>query len=70
MNFKFTKRKIIWSVVIALVVFLFAGFILRCFPLGCILFDADELIKILIYIVVPIFILEYLVWSLIQKRKR
>jgi len=68
MDFKVTKRKIIWSIIIALAGFLFVGFILRCFPLGCVLFDADELAKALIYVFVLVFILVYIIWSLIQKR--
>lgn len=69
MNFKFTKKKIIWSIIIALAVFLFIGFFLRCFPLGCVLFDLNELMKVLIYIFMPVFILVYIIWSLIENTK-
>ena len=70
MNFNFTKKKAVWSIVIALVAFLFIGFFLRCFPMGCVLFDSEELIKVLIYVFVPVFILVYIIWSLIQKRRK
>lgn len=69
MNFKLTKKKAIWSIVIALAAFLFIGFFLRCFPMGCVLFDSGELVKVLIYVFIPVFILVYIIWSLIQKRK-
>jgi antibiotic biosynthesis monooxygenase (ABM) superfamily enzyme len=69
MNFKFTKKKAIWSIVIALAAFLFIGFFLRCFPLGCVLFDSSELVKVLIYVSIPVFVLIYIIWSLIEKSK-
>jgi hypothetical protein len=69
MEFRFTKKKTIWSLVIALAVFLFIGFVLRCFPLGCVLFYFNELIKVLIYASLPGFILTYLIWSIIQRGK-
>lgn len=56
MNFKFTKAKVIWSVVIGIIFFLAMYMII--WP-----FDA----KIWIFISVIVFILTYILWSIFQK---
>jgi hypothetical protein len=69
MNFNINRKKIIFSLGISFVLLLFFGFFLRCFPLGCVVFDFIEIGKVFLYVFIPIFIIFYIIWSLAENKK-
>lgn len=62
-------KKLYISLIVSIAVFLFFGFFARCFPLGCVLWDFLELVKILLFISLPAFIITYAILYILQKRK-
>lgn len=67
MNFKPTKRKITGAVSAALIIYITVVFLLRCFPLGCELWDWQQFILAAKYVAIPAFLLAYLIIALIEK---
>ncbi|MBU7046765.1 MAG: hypothetical protein HXS54_10045 [Theionarchaea archaeon] len=63
-------RSLIISLLISSAVFLFVGFFLRCFPLGCIWLDWKELLKVFLYVFIPVFGLSLLGLKLRERRLR
>ncbi len=61
-------KKELKSFLIALFAFIIIGFLLRCFPLGCELFNFSELIKIFFYVFLSIFILSYTFFYLKEQK--
>jgi hypothetical protein len=66
----YMEKRIILSLMLGLSVFVFVAVFLRCFPLGCTFFDWKELGKIFIYIVIPVFVITYLLTGLLKKWKK
>jgi hypothetical protein len=64
------KNKILISFLIAGFLFLAVGFGIRCFPLGCELLNWSELLKVLVYVSIPGFILVYIIIYFSEKRNR
>lgn len=63
-------KKLIISLMISSVVFLIVGFGLRCFPLGCIWLDWNELSKVFLYVFVPVFVLSLIVLRVSEWKKQ
>ena len=76
MNFKFTKRKVVWSIIIA-VLLLYILLTLFFAVSGDYFLDLDEILDIsslwfgaFIYLpLIIIFVVSYVIWSLIQKSR-
>lgn len=60
MDFRPDRRKIMYPLVIALAVYLFVAFFLRCFPLGCEPWDPGQLALAAVYVFAPVFAVLYL----------
>jgi len=58
------------SLIISLAVFLFVGFGLRCFPLGCIWLDWKELSKVFLYFFIPVFVLSLITLKVLEWKKQ
>lgn len=62
-------KKIRRSFLAAFLVFLFITFGLRCFPLGCVFFDLEEITKILLFVGIPLFGIIYIMMELYPEKK-
>ncbi len=69
MDIKPNKNKIIISLGTGLFIYLFVAFIVRCFPLGCRWWDPEEFLLIARNVLIPVFIIAYLIKSLFEKNK-
>ncbi len=72
MNWKLTKWKVVVSVVLSALVILISSIIVsqNCMPKiggSCPVFSYETFIYLLVYFILPLIIIIYIIWSLIQK---
>ncbi len=62
------RYTIIGSLAVSIPIFLFVAFFLRCYPLGCHLWDIGEIGKIFAYVFIPVFFISEIIMRVYKAR--